>query len=215
MQLYLEAFTSGPVATNSFLVWDDEKNAVLMDAPPGSFDEVRESVEREGLTLAALILTHTHWDHTADANRFREHFGDEFLIYVHPDDEYRLADPMKYLVWDIPLEMEPTKPDRYLHHGDVFELGGIRFDVLLAPGHTEGSICLYAPDHGFIVSGDVLFSGAIGRFDLPGGDLETLQKSIREVLMPLPDDTQVFPGHGPATTIGEERESNPYIDYVP
>ena len=210
----VEGFTSGPVATNSFLIWDDEKNAILIDAPPGSFDSVRVSIEREELSLSAVVLTHTHWDHTADVNQFKEHFGETLLIYVNPEDEYRLEDPMKYLGWPVDLEMEPTKPDRHLYHGDTFELGAIRFDILLAPGHTEGSICLYDRVHRVVFVGDVLFAGSVGRTDLPGGDAATLLRSIKDVLMPLPDETRVFPGHGPATTIGTERESNPYIDYT-
>ncbi len=212
--IQLEGFTSGPVATNSFLLWDDRKNAMLIDAPPASFDEVLASIEREGLSLAALVLTHTHWDHTADANLFKERFGEDLLIYVHPDDEYRLEAPMKYLLWPIELEMEPTKPDRYLHHGDTLELGEMQFEILHAPGHTEGSICLHDPARSIIFSGDVLFSGSVGRTDLPGGDTATLMKSIREVMMSLPDETRVYSGHGPVTSIGEERASNPFIDYV-
>lgn len=214
MALSLAGFTSGPVATNSFLIWDDERHAMLIDAPPESYDEVVETIERENLSLTALVLTHSHWDHTADTNAFRDRFGEEMLIYIHPDDEYRLEDPMRYLLWPIPLSMEPTVPDRHLNHGDVLTLGEMEFDIMHTPGHTEGSICLYDSARKLLFGGDVLFAGSIGRTDLPGGDGPTLQKSIRDHLMPLPDDTRVFPGHGPDTTIGDERTSNPYIDYV-
>lgn len=213
MSLHIEGFTSGPVATNSFLVWDEDKHGLIVDAPPGSFDEVVTMIESEGITPGALVLTHTHWDHTADVNAFKERFGEELIVYVHPDDEYRLSDPMKYLLWPIPLQMEPFVPDRHLHHGDRLELGAMRFDILHAPGHSEGSICLYSQDYSLVFGGDVLFAGSIGRTDLPGGNHATLMQSIREQLLPLPDETQVLPGHGPLTTIGEERESNPFFDW--
>ena len=212
MAISIAVFTSGPAATNSFLLWDEEKHALIIDAPPESFDEVMAAIEREELKPTALVLTHTHWDHTADTNRFKEHFGEELLTFVHPDDEYRLEDPMKHLLWPIPLQMEPTKPDRHLRHGDVFTLGEMLFEIIHAPGHTEGSICLYDRKRALIFVGDVLFSGSVGRTDLPGGDHDTLMESIREHLLPLPDETRVFPGHGPDTTIGVEKESNPFVE---
>lgn len=212
LAMHIEGFTSGPVATNSFLMWDDEKNGLIIDAPPESFAEVAEAIEREGITPGALVLTHTHWDHTADVNAFKERFREGLIVYVHPDDEYRLKDPMQYLLWPIPLQMEPFVPDRHLHHGDTLELGAMCFDIIHAPGHSEGSICLYDGRHSLLFGGDVLFAGSVGRTDLPGGDHDTLMHSIREYLLPLPDETRVLPGHGPITTIGEERESNPFID---
>lgn len=214
MSVSIEGFTSGPVATNSFLLWDDARNGLIVDAPPASFDEVVESIEREGVSPRALVLTHTHWDHTADVNLFKKRFGGDLIVYVHPDDEYRLEDPMKHLLWPIPLEMEPFVPDRHLVHGDTFRLGEMAFDVMHTPGHTEGSICLYNRDLAILFGGDVLFAGSVGRTDLPGGDTATLMRSIRDHLLSLPDETRVLPGHGPVTTIGEERESNPYIEFV-
>ncbi len=213
MPVTIEGFTSGPAATNSFLMWDEKKQGLIVDAPPESFDEVVGTIEREGVKPTALVLTHTHWDHTADANLFKERFGDELLIFVHPDDEYRLKDPMSYLMWPIPLQMEPTTPDRLLQQGDVLTLGEeMLFEVIHAPGHTEGSICLYDRKRALIFVGDVLFSGSVGRTDLPGGDHETLMRSIRDHLLPLPDETRVLPGHGPVTTIGVERETNPFVE---
>lgn len=214
MSLQIQGFTSGPVDTNSFLIWDAEKNGLIVDAPPESFDKVAAAIEREGISPAALVLTHTHWDHTADVNAFKDRFGEDLIVYVHPDDAYRLEDPMKYLMWQIPLQMKPFAPDRHLHHGDTLELGAMCFDVLHTPGHSEGSICLYDRTHTLLFGGDVLFAGSVGRTDLPGGDHETLMRSIREQLLPLPDETRVLSGHGPLTTIGEERESNPFIEIV-
>ena len=204
-------FTSGPVATNSFLVWDDENHAIIVDAPPESFEQVAAAIEERSLAPGALVLTHSHWDHTADVNKYKERFGSGMIIYIHPDDAYRLKDPMKHLLWPIPLHMDPTTPDAFLHHGDVLTLGALRYQVMHTPGHTEGSISLYDPATHILFSGDVLFAGSVGRTDLPGGDWPTLLDSITKHLLPLPDETRVLCGHGPETTVGEERESNPFL----
>ncbi len=205
-------FTSGPVATNSFLVSDEEGHALIIDAPPGSFPSVVAAIEERGLRPGALVLTHSHWDHTADLNLFRERFGEEMIVYGHPDDEYRLSDPNSYLGFPIDIKLPEMKSDRPLVDGNTFTLGGMEFEVIHAPGHTEGSICLYDPERRVIFVGDVLFAGSVGRTDLQGGDHQTLIDSITNRLMPLDDDIQVLPGHGPVTTIGEERESNPFVE---
>ena len=205
-------FTSGPVATNSFLVADEEGHALIVDAPPGSFAPTAAAIEERGLQPGALVLTHSHWDHTADLNLFRERYGEELIVYGHPDDEYRLTDPNSYLGFPIDIELPTMKSDRPLVDGNTFTLGGMEFEVIHAPGHTEGSICLHDPERQVIFVGDVLFAGSVGRTDLHGGDHQTLMDSITNRLMPLDDATQVLPGHGPVTTIGEERESNPFVE---
>ncbi len=170
------------------------------------------AIEERGLRPGALVLTHSHWDHTADLNLFRERFGEEMIVYGHPDDEYRLSDPNSYLGFPIDIKLPEMKSDRPLVDGNTFTLGGMEFEVIHAPGHTEGSICLYDPERRVIFVGDVLFAGSVGRTDLQGGDHQTLIDSITNRLMPLDDDIQVLPGHGPVTTIGEERESNPFVE---
>ena len=181
MSITIEGFTNGPAATNSFLLWDDQGQGIIVDTPPESYPEMVEAIEREEITPKAVVLTHTHWDHTADVNLFKERFGNDLLIYVHPDGEYRLKDPMKYLMWPIPLEMDPTKPDRYLRHDDTLKVGEMAFNILHAPGHSEGSICLYDKERSIIFVGDVLFSGSVGRTDLPGGDHNTLMEKYSPV----------------------------------
>lgn len=205
-------FTSGPVATNSFLVFDEEGHGLIVDVPPDSFESVVEQIEEKGITPGAVVLTHSHWDHTADLNRFRERYGEKLIVYGHPEDEYRLSDPNSYLGFPIGIRFEPMKSDRPLVGGDTFTLGQMEFSVIHAPGHTEGSICLHDADNRILFAGDVLFAGSIGRTDLHGGDHEQLMDSIHTKLMRLDDDTRVLPGHGPTTTIGEERESNPFVD---
>ena len=204
-------FEAGPVATYGYLVVDEEtKSGVIIDAPLQSAAEIEAKAAEMGITPGALILTHTHWDHTGDAAALKRLFP-EILVYVHPDDEYRLTEPMKHTVWNLPFTIEGMKSDRHLHHGDTVALGGICLEVIHTPGHTEGGICLYDRDHKILFAGDTLFAGSVGRTDLPGGIWETLLGSISEHLFTLPDDVHVFPGHGPATTIGEEKRSNPFV----
>jgi glyoxylase-like metal-dependent hydrolase (beta-lactamase superfamily II) len=211
MPLKIHAFETGPVATYAYLVIDEETNAaVIIDAPIDSAQRIAEAAAEAGATPGALILTHTHWDHTGDAAELKRRFP-EMLIYVHPNDEYRLIDPMKHTVWRLPFEVEGVHPDRYLNDGDTIEAGGIAFRVIHTPGHTEGGICLYDEKSKLLFAGDTLFAGSVGRTDLPGGAWETLVRSIADRLLTLPDDIRVYPGHGPATTIGEERESNPFL----
>lgn len=211
MPLQIHAFEAGPVATFAYFVVETEsRSSVIIDAPMGSAERLVAAAEREGSTPGALILTHTHWDHTADAAELKRRYPD-MLIYVHPDDEYRLTDPMMHTVWPLPFTLEALSPDRHLHDGDTFSLNGICFQVLHTPGHTEGGICLYDKQHKVIFVGDTLFAGSVGRTDLPGGDWDTLLKSITDHLLPLPDEVRAYPGHGPATTIGAERESNPFL----
>lgn len=211
MPLKIHAFEAGPVATYGYLVVSEETNdGAIIDAPLDSADAIAEAAANAGVTPGALILTHTHWDHTGDAAELKRRFP-EMLIYVHQNDEYRLIEPMKHTVWNLPFTIEGIHADRYLHHGDTITVGGICFQVIHTPGHTEGGICLYDATHKTLFAGDTLFAGSVGRTDLPGGAWETLVASINDRLLTLPDDTRVYPGHGPATTIGEERQSNPFV----
>jgi glyoxylase-like metal-dependent hydrolase (beta-lactamase superfamily II) len=211
MSLQIHAFESGPVATFGYLVIDDvTRDAVIVDAPFGSAEPIALEALRERVTPSALLLTHTHWDHVGDAAELKRRYP-SMIVYVHRDDAYRLLEPMKHTVWPLPFEVEAITPDRYLGHGDTIEVGGLRFSVLHTPGHTEGGICLYDEAHKTLFAGDTLFAGSVGRTDLPGGDWTTLRASIAERLLALPDDVTVYAGHGPTTTIGEERAGNPFI----
>jgi len=209
--MQIKTFASGPVATNAYLVFSEEgSSAIVVDAPMDSADVVASSARKNGVEPEALILTHTHWDHTADAVKMKG-LWPRMMVYVHPDDEYRLAEPMKHTIWPVPFQLDPLTPDVHLYHGQRLQLAGLTLEVRHTPGHTEGGVALYCAEEKAVFVGDTLFAGSVGRTDLPGGDWETLVASIWQQLLTLPDDTVVYPGHGPATTIGEERQSNPFL----
>lgn len=211
MALQIHAYESGPVATFAYLVLDDAtQDALIIDAPFGSSEVIAAEAQREGVKPSALVLTHTHWDHTGEAAELRRIYPD-MQVYVHRDDEYRLIDPMKHTVWPLPFDIEPVRADHYLKDGDTLSIGSLSFAVIHTPGHTEGGICLLSLERGVVFVGDTLFAGSVGRTDLPGGDWETLKGSITSRLMKLPDTIEVYPGHGPTTTIGRERATNPFV----
>jgi hydroxyacylglutathione hydrolase len=205
----LQAFECGPVATFSYLLCTPASGtAVLIDAPYGSVDLVCDEADRHGCRITDLLLTHTHWDHTADAAAIVRRTGAR--VYVHPADVYRLTDPMAHTVWPLPFDIEPVTPDQLIDQGAVLDVAGLRLRVLHTPGHTEGGVCFVDDAHARVFVGDTLFAGSVGRVDLPGGDEDTLIESIRTRLFALPDDMVAWPGHGPSTTIGRERKTNPF-----
>lgn len=204
---------AGPVATNGYLVVDEKSHtAVVIDAPMQSADWFIKTAKQNGAQIVAIWLTHSHWDHTADvAQLIRE---TNASVVIHPDDEYRLLDPNAHTVFKMPVSFEPAKATNYIMHGSVIHLSNIAFEVRHTPGHTEGGVCFIQHEHKVVFVGDTLFKESIGRTDLPGGNHETLLKSIRRELLPLPDDYVCYPGHMDITTIGEERENNPFLlDY--
>lgn len=201
---------SGIILTNGYLVIDETTNkAALIDAPQDSGDLLSEYLTVNNLKLEAIILTHSHWDHTADAPKIRRETGAG--IYLHENDEYRLVDPKKYSVLILDFELESAKPDYYLNHNDSITVGNLKFEIMHTPGHTEGSVSVIMPDEKVVFTGDTLFYGSIGRTDLPGGNYDSILISVANRLMTLSDDFEVFSGHGPKTTIGRERSSNPFI----
>ena len=210
MDYVLYTLAAGPVATNVYLlVHPDTRSAICIDAPSDCRTWVMEHLEKHDCRLTHLLLTHTHWDHTADAAPIVR--DTQATVYVHPDDSYRLVDPMAHTIWPLPFQIEPVTEFETLSEGDELTLQGATFKVIHTPGHTEGGVCFIDHENRRVFAGDTLFAGSIGRADLPGGDMELLLKSIRERLLTLPGDYVVWPGHGPATTIGEEILSNPYV----
>ncbi len=201
-------FVGGALGTNAYWVQgetDGQPSAVLFDAPEGVAEWARE----QGLPVAALVLTHGHFDHIEDAARVRREFG--CPVYCHAADQPMVMERGYFERIGIPIRIEPTEVDHRLEEGVALEVAGRVFRVLHVPGHSPGSVCLYDAAAGVLIGGDVLFAGGIGRWDFPGGGLEMLVDGIRAKLFTLPDTTIVYPGHGPATTIGGERASNPFV----
>jgi glyoxylase-like metal-dependent hydrolase (beta-lactamase superfamily II) len=205
----IEQVVSGPFQTIGYLVSDETKEAMIIDTPIESTNSFMKSIRRDGLSLKAIVLSHTHWDHTADAAELRRQTGAK--IFVHKDDKYRVVDPMKFTIYRLPFELEAFEPDVEFSGDEVLTIGKMNFEIIHTPGHTEGGICLSNREEKVLFAGDTLFNESIGRSDLPGGSMSLLVNSIIDKLLILPDDTKVYSGHGEPTTIGYERQNNPFL----
>jgi glyoxylase-like metal-dependent hydrolase (beta-lactamase superfamily II) len=202
-------FDRGPVSTIGYLVADVERRcAVVIDVPFGSAEDIGATVTRLGLEVTAILLTHGHWDHTGEARRLAMACGAPVLM--HGMDEEMLVHPASY-GFPLSFPLEGMQPNGLLGHGDTVDSGSLHFDVLHVPGHTPGHLAFHEAVLGIIFTGDTLFHGSIGRTDLPGGSYDALMQSIVEGLLRLRPETVVYPGHGPATTIGDELTRNPFV----
>jgi hydroxyacylglutathione hydrolase len=207
--MILETFEAGPVATNGYLVADRRGGqSLVIDAPQGAATAMLEQAREWNSPIRVLLNTHAHWDHFWDNADIVRLTGAKFGI--HRDSAPLLTIPQTRM-FGLDIDIEPVTPDFFLEEGQPLMVGDLKFEVLHCPGHCPGSVVLFEPRERVVFVGDVLFAGSVGRTDLPGGDTETLLRSIREKLLPLDDDVRVFPGHGPVTTIGEERRHNPFL----
>lgn len=194
--------------TNGYLVTEGT-SAIAFDAPEGMADFLEDSLRKSGAKLAALLLTHGHWDHIVDAAAIQARF--KAPVFIHRDCAPLLEHPQIQAAFNPFVDVPPCVPERRLDSEKTLEVGGFQFGLLLCPGHCPGSLCFHLAREQWLFGGDVLFAGGVGRWDLPGGSQEDLIGSIQKRILVLPDETKVFPGHGPATTVGRERRSNPYI----
>ena len=210
--LTVKAFEFNPVQENTYVLFNEKDACCIID--PGCYfgnerTALQEFIEQQGLNPLLLLNTHCHLDHV---------FGNKFVyetwdlpLHLHEKEQPVLARaPEAGLLWGMPFENYRAELV-YLTPGKQVAIGGDELTILFLPGHSPGSVGFYSKDQGFIIGGDVLFRGSIGRTDLPGGDHETLLRSIREQLWPLPDETIVYPGHGEPTTIGWEKKHNPFL----
>jgi hydroxyacylglutathione hydrolase len=200
--IQFKTFTGGVFDTNCFLI-DAPGGKILVDAPQGADEQF--SSEPVGL----LLLTHGHFDHIADAAAILGRH--RCPCAIAPDSLPLVTSRDAFQKYGFALEIEPIQPERLVLEGPAQDFLGLSFDVFEVPGHCPGSLCFYHRESGNLFGGDVLFCGGVGRWDLPGGDAELLFRGIREKIFPLPPETVVHPGHGPSTTIGEERENNPFV----
>ena len=209
--MHLHILPAGPIQTNAYLLTEPARGeAVLIDAPGGVWAEVEPILRKEKCRLVELWLTHGHWDHMqggaevvrATGARVRAHAADRPLIET-PEVMKRFMMPGQ--------ELEPVKVDAWLQPGETLTALGLTFEVRHVPGHCPGNVLFYVQSDRVAFVGDALFAGSVGRTDLPGGDFATLENSIRSQIYTLPDETKVFPGHGPDTTVGEEKRDNPFV----
>ncbi len=207
--MIIECIPGGMFLTNCYIVGDKETNEGILIDPGEQIEDILEAVQRSGLNVTKIVNTHTHIDHVAGVQEAKEALGVGF--YLHPKEEPVLkAIPEAARRYPQFGNVEVPKVDGFIEEGDEIEIGSLRAKVVHTPGHTWGSVCLLIDDQ--VISGDTLFAGSVGRVDLTGGtSMRELVGSIKTKLMSLPDSYNVYPGHGPATTIGIERASNPFI----
>jgi glyoxylase-like metal-dependent hydrolase (beta-lactamase superfamily II) len=199
--------------TNAYVVATEPGGqAIVVDAPPEP-EKVGAVVAELDLAVVAVLLTHGHVDHTGGAGHLAK--ATSAITYVHPDDDFLTLHPMEQLraIFGMVPPGEYEVPERLerLHHGQVLDLAGFSLEVRHTPGHTPGHCCFYWAGEGVLFSGDQLFAGSIGRTDLPGGSLPDLLESMKNRVLDLEDEVTVLPGHGPETTIGQERRTNPFL----
>lgn len=202
---------SGPIQTIGYLLTDSATGeAVLVDAPEGVWGKVQPLLAQEGCALKELWLTHGHWDHTQDAAGIKRATG--AIVRAHRADQALIETPEVMAAYLMPgLELEPVKIDAFVEGGDRLRALGRDFEVRHVPGHCPGNVLFHQAEARVALVGDALFNGGVGRWDLPGGDFPTLERSIRTQIYTLPDETVVLPGHGPRTTVADEKEGNPFV----
>ncbi len=209
MAIEVKAIVLGIADTICYLVGDTDSGRAVVIDPVDEAQTVLQAARRAGWKIEKLLATHAHFDHVLAAAALKEATGAPFLIH---EAELPLLQnmPLQGELFGLRLPSAP-EPDGYVGEGDVVAAGAIELKVLHTPGHSPGHVSYVLPALKTVFSGDCLFAGSIGRTDLPGGDIDTLLRSIREKLLPLGDDFTVAPGHPPATTIGQERQYNPFL----
>lgn len=207
--MILHAIESGPVDTIGYIVADDQsREALVIDVPLGSVERCTRLLAEQALTAIGIVLTHGHFDHVGDVASLARELG--VPVHIHPLDAPLLREPMQNFP-QLAFSVEGMDEYTPCEGGDVVECGRLRLRVIHVPGHTEGHIALYEMRENVLFAGDVIFHSSIGRTDLAGGDYDTLMQSITGKLLTLPEETIVYPGHGAPTSIGYEREHNPFV----
>ncbi len=207
--MIVEMVTVGPFQENCYVIGDEESRIGALIDPGDEAARIALTVERLGLEIGSILVTHAHVDHV----RAIAPLADEYLcpVLMHEEAEAMLKTaPQQALMMGMKFGKVPAV-DGYIADDEVLEVGPLRLRSLYTPGHAPGHLAFHADDEGIVFSGDALFAGSVGRVDLPGGSMEVLMRSITGKLLPLPDETRVLSGHGPETTIGLERMTNPFL----
>lgn len=204
-----ERFPLGILWTNGYLIWDDGKTAFFVD-PGGPPDDVFLRIDKEGLNLSAVILTHGHGDHIAGASAMTERYGAR--LFIHRSDEEMLSDDEKNLASRLGAHCPAAAATDWLEDGLTFKIGLMSLSVIHTPGHTKGSCCIIVEDKDdrLLLTGDTLFAGSIGRTDFPSSAPDLMNDSLKR-LTAIPGDMPVLPGHGPETSLAVEKRENPFL----
>lgn len=215
MKLTVQGFTFNPFQENSYIVFNEQKEAVIVD--PGCYTREEQQffldyIQQNELQPLALLNTHCHIDHVMGNAFIMRNF--EVDLFAHKLDLPTLG-MVQYSanLYGMDAYEASPEPTKFVEEGDKLTFGGIELDVIFGPGHAPGHVAFYNPENEFVLSGDILFQGSFGRYDLPGGSLEVLKKTILEKMFQLPEETLVYSGHGAVTTIGIEKKNNPILSY--
>jgi hydroxyacylglutathione hydrolase len=204
-----EIVAVGPLQCNCSIIGDETTREAIVIDPGDDIEDILSLVKKHNLTVKQIVITHAHIDHVGGAQKLRAATGAPILLNQNDYDLLKMLDMQA--AWIGMRSPGKVEIDHSLADADTVQAGSLSANVLHTPGHTEGSICLYFPAENKLIAGDTLFAGSIGRTDLPGGSFQKIVNSLHERVLALPDETVVVPGHGPLTTIGEERQSNPFL----
>ena len=207
--MILEMITVGAFQENCYVVGDEASGVGAIVDPGDEAARIALTVEQTDLEIAQILLTHAHIDHVGAVAALADEYGCPVLMHAEAEPMLK-ALPQQAVMMGMRFGRVP-EVDRYVEDEETLEVGNLALRSLYTPGHAPGHLAFYIESEGLVLSGDALFAGSVGRVDLPGGSMEVLMRSIRERLLTLPDGTRVFPGHGPQTTIGEERAHNPFL----
>lgn len=207
--MILRTLIVGELETNCYILGDEDSKEGMVIDPGGDFKVIEKALKESNLDIKYILLTHGHSDHIAVLSELKKYTGAQILI--HKEDAEMLSNPEKNLSVFSYAPFSAPVADKLLKDKDKIKLGQIELEILHTPGHTEGSISLFTDK--IVFSGDLIFYGSVGRTDLPGGSNQELFRSIQEKILDKTDDTVIYPGHGPATTVGEERRDNPFLNF--
>jgi hydroxyacylglutathione hydrolase len=205
--MILETLTVGPFQENCYVIGDGASGAIV--DPGDEAARIALAVEQTGLEIGQILVTHAHIDHVGAVGALADEYACPVLMHAEAEPMLQQL-PTQAMMMGLRFGKVPTV-DRHIQDGEILEVGSLRLESLYTPGHAPGHLAFYVESEGLVLSGDALFAGSVGRTDLFGGDMEVLVRSINERLLTLPDETRVYPGHGPRTTIGDERAYNPFL----
>ena len=207
--MILEMLTVGPFQENCYVIGDEKTGEGAIVDPGDEAARIALAVEQTGLEISEILITHAHIDHVGAVAALVEEYGCPVLMHAEAEPMLQQL-PTQAMMMGLRFGKVP-KVDRHIEDEEVLEVGGLRLKALYTPGHAPGHLAFYAESERLVLSGDALFAGGVGRTDLIGGDMAVLMRSINERLMTLPDDTRVLSGHGPESTLGDERAHNPFL----